>query len=167
MSALIFQGLIKVIKGSIKTILYGMHLSYIMIRAGCNVSVNPPFQRSKYTCFDKHMFLHIVHMSKSGRNPKQLKPGVHNEPEHDESNRQLKEVPATLKEPAQGPPAPPLLALPNTHSVILDELIHLRQMMMNRFDQIGWRIFDLESTSDAIYAMVEDLRVAQPLTPAL
>ena len=132
MPILIFQDMIKVIKGSIKTILYGMHLSYIMIRAGCNVSVNPPLQRSKYTCFDKHMFgrMHYVinirgnYVKKLGRNPKQLEPRVHNEPEHDESNRQLKEVPATLKEPAQGPPAPPLLALSDTQSVILDELIH-------------------------------------------
>ena len=41
LSALIFQDQIKVIRGSIKTIPYGIHLSYIMMRAGCNVSVDP------------------------------------------------------------------------------------------------------------------------------
>ena len=54
LSTLIFQDLIKVIMGNIKTILYGMHLSNIMIRVGYNVSMDPPLQRSKYTCFDKH-----------------------------------------------------------------------------------------------------------------
>ena len=37
---LIFQDLIKVVQGSIKTIPYGMHLSYLIRKVGCNVEVD-------------------------------------------------------------------------------------------------------------------------------
>ena len=164
LSALIFQDLIKVIKGSIKTILYGMHLSYNMIRAGCNVSMDPPFQRFKYTCFDKHTFgyMHCVmdiqdnYVKKPRRNPKKLEVGVHEKPE-----RQSEQVPVTLEAPA-----PPLVALPNIQFVILDKLIHLRQMMMSRFDQIDQRITNLESTTYAIRVTVDALQVAQLPPPS-
>ena len=41
---LIFQDLIKVIRGNIKTIPYDMHLSYLIRKAGCNVKVDPSLQ---------------------------------------------------------------------------------------------------------------------------
>ena len=80
LTALIFPDLTKVIRGSIKTISYGMHLSYIMVRAGCNLSADPPLQRSKYTSFDKHTFkrmhyvmdIHNNYVKKLGRNSEQL-----------------------------------------------------------------------------------------------
>ena len=75
------------------------------------------------------MDIHDNYVKKSGRAPEQLEPRVHDEPE-----RQLEEVPTALEAPAQGPPAPPLLILPDTQSVILDELIHLSQVMMSPFD---------------------------------
>ena len=53
---LIFQDLIKVVQGSIKTIPYGMHLSYLIRKVGCNVEVDLFLQQSKYTSFDKHTF---------------------------------------------------------------------------------------------------------------
>ena len=48
------------------------------------------------------------------RHAKQPEPGVHDEVEHDELDRQPKEVPATPEALTQGPPAPPLLVLLDT-----------------------------------------------------
>ena len=42
LQALIFQDLIKVIWGSIKTISYSMHISHIIRKVGCDVSMDPP-----------------------------------------------------------------------------------------------------------------------------
>ena len=145
-----------------------MHLSYIIIRAGCNVSVDPLW----YTYFDKHTFgrmhyvidIHSNYVKKSRRNPKQPKPGVHDEPK-----RQPEKVPAApvaLEAPAQGSPAPSLLALSDTQSIILDELTHLRQMMMSRFDQMDRRITDLKSTTNAIWVIVDAFQAAQPPPPS-
>ena len=53
---LIFQDLIKIIRDNIKTIPYGMNLSYLIKWKRCNVEVDPPLQQSKYTLFDKHTF---------------------------------------------------------------------------------------------------------------
>ena len=44
LSALIFYDLIKVVWDNIKTISYGMHLSYLIRKVGCNVEVDPPLQ---------------------------------------------------------------------------------------------------------------------------
>ena len=43
--------------------------------------------------------------------------------------------------------------------MILDELIHLRQMMINCFDHMDMRISDLETTTDAIFNEVQEIRV--------
>ena len=77
-------------------------------------------------------------------------------------NRQPKKVLTTPKAPAQGPPAPLVLALSDTQSIILDELIHLRQMMISRFDQMDQRIAELESTTNAIRVTMDVLQAAQP-----
>ena len=53
---LIFQNMIKIVKGNIKTIPYGMHLSYLIRRKRCNIDVDPLLQQSKYTSFDKNTF---------------------------------------------------------------------------------------------------------------
>ena len=111
-----------------------MHLSHIIRRAGCDVTIDLPLLQSKYTCFDKHtlgrmyyvMDIYGNYVKKPRRALKQAESGVHDEPE-----RQLEETPATPEAPVQGPPAPPLLALSNTQSVILDDLIQLRQIMMS------------------------------------
>ena len=95
LTALIFPDLTKVIRGSIKTISYGMHLSYIMVRAGYNLSADPPLQRSKYTCFDKHTFrrMHYVmdthgnYVKKPRRNLKQPELGMCDELEQHELER--------------------------------------------------------------------------------
>ena len=79
LSSLIFQDLIKVVRGNIKTIMYCMHLSYIIRGAGCNVEVDLPLQQSKYTSFDKHTFRHRQYImdahdnyvKKPGKVPKQ------------------------------------------------------------------------------------------------
>ena len=39
-----------------KIIPYGMHLSYLIQKMGCNVEIDPSFHQSKYTSFDKHTF---------------------------------------------------------------------------------------------------------------
>ena len=59
--------------------------------------------------------------------------------------------PPTHDLPAQVPSIPPLLALSDTQSIILDELIHLRQMMLDHFDQIKRRLGDLETTIEAMF----------------
>ena len=66
--SLIFQDLIKVVYGSIKTTPYGMHLSYIIMKARCNVTVNPPLQLSKYTSFDKYTFRRMQYVMDTQRN---------------------------------------------------------------------------------------------------
>ena len=150
-----------------------MHFSYMMIKARCNVSVDPPVQRSKYTCFDKHTFgcMHYImdirdnYVKKSRKNSQQFESRVNDEPKQYELERQPEKVPAAVEAPTQGPPTSPLLALPNTQSIILDKLIHLRWIMMSRFDQMDERMFDLESTTNAIRAMVRDLHIAQPPPP--
>ena len=53
---LIYQDLVKTIKGNIKTIPYDMHLSYLIRKMGCNVDMDSPLHQSKYTTFDKHTF---------------------------------------------------------------------------------------------------------------
>ena len=76
--ALSFQDLIKIVRGSIKTIAYGMHLSYLIGKVGCNVEVGPHLQQSKYTSFDKHTFGHMQYImdahdnyvKKLGKEPK-------------------------------------------------------------------------------------------------
>ena len=80
------------------------------------------------------MDIHVNYEKKSGRAQEQPELGVHDEPKQYESKRQPKAVFIASEAPAQGPPAPPLPTLPDTQSVILDELIHLRQMMMSRFN---------------------------------
>ena len=60
--ALIFQDLIKVVQGGIKTIPYGMHLSYLIRKVGCKVEVDLPLQQSKYTSFDKHTLGHMQYI---------------------------------------------------------------------------------------------------------
>ena len=85
-----------------------------MIRARYNVLADPPFQRSKYTCFDKHTFermhyvmdIHSNYVKKPRRNPKQPDPGVHDEPKQHEPERQPEKVPMA---PTQGALAPLLL----------------------------------------------------------
>ena len=47
--------------------------------------------------------------------------------------------------------APPLPALSDVQSIILDELIHMRQMMANHFAQVDRRLIDLESTIEAMF----------------
>ena len=105
--------------------------------------------------------IHSNYVKKSRRNPEQPEPGVHDEPK-----RQPEEVPAALEAPAPGSPAPPLLALSDTQSIILDELIHLRQMMMSRFDQMDRIITDLKSTTNAIWVIVDAFQAAQPPPPS-
>ena len=56
---MIFQDLIKVVRGSIKTIPHGMHLSHIIRRARCNIDVDHPLLQFKYISFDKHAFGHM------------------------------------------------------------------------------------------------------------
>ena len=51
---LIFQDLIKLVKGNVKTIPYVMHLSCFILRMRCNVSVDPPVAWSKFTSFNRH-----------------------------------------------------------------------------------------------------------------
>ena len=48
--------MVKIIWGNIKTIPYGMHLSYLIREMGYNVDVDPLLHQSKYTLFDKHTF---------------------------------------------------------------------------------------------------------------
>ena len=87
MSTLIFQDLIKVVRGNIKTIPYGMHLSYFIRKVGCDVIVDPPLLQSKYTYFDKHtlgrmhyvMDIHDNYVKKLGRALEQPEPKVHDE----------------------------------------------------------------------------------------
>ena len=43
--------------------------------------------------------------------------------------------------------------------MILDELIHLRQMMINCFEHMNMRINDLETTTDAMFNEVQEIRV--------
>ena len=106
------------------------------------------------------MDIHENYVKKPGRNPKQPKLGMHDEP-----NRQPNEMLAALETLAQGPLAPPLLALLDTQSVILDELIHLRQIMMS--DLIRWTGGLLTSSPLQMPSeLVEDLRAAQPPPPA-
>ena len=81
---------------------------------------------------------------------------MHDEPKEHESERQPE------KAPAQGPPAPLLPAMPDTHSIILDKLINLRQMMVSQFNQMDQRIAELESTTNAIRVTMDVLQVAQP-----
>ena len=90
------------------------------------------------------------------------KPGRAQEPErHDEPKEAPAQDPSTTPgAPAQGPPASPPLALLDTHSVILDKMIYLWQMMMSHFDQMDWRIVDLESTMDSIRVAVDAFQVA-------
>ena len=45
---LIFQYLIKIVRGSIKIIPYGMYLSYLIQKVGCNVEIDHLVQQSKY-----------------------------------------------------------------------------------------------------------------------
>ena len=76
---LIFQDLIKVVQGSMKTIPYSMHINHIIRNVGCNVIVDPLLQMSKYTSFDKNTFgqmhyvmdIHGNYVKKPGRAPKQ------------------------------------------------------------------------------------------------
>ena len=140
-----------------------MYLSHIIRRERCDVTVDPPLLQSKYTCFDKHTLGHMHYvMDIYGNYVKNLRRAPkHFEPEvHDELERQPEEA------PAQGPSAPPLLALPDTQSVILDELIHLRQIMMSHFDQMDRKISDLESTTDAILITIDALQAAQLPPPS-
>ena len=168
MIALIFQDLIKIVRGSIKTISYGMHLSHIIERAGCDVTIDPPLLQSKYTYFDKHtlgcmhyvMDIHNNYVKK----PKGLQSSLSRECMMCQNNSPRK---CQLHQrPAHGPPALPLLALPDSQFVILDKLIHLRQMMMSHFDQMNWRIEDLKSTKDAIRVIVDALQATQSPPPS-
>ena len=66
---------------NIKTIPYGMYMSYLIRKTGYNVGVNPSLRQSKYTFFDKHTFGHMQYVmdahnnyvKKSGRALKQSK----------------------------------------------------------------------------------------------
>ena len=51
------------------------------------------------------------------------------------------------------------LALPDTQSVILDELIHLKQMMISHFDQMDRKVSDLETTIDTMFDEMQEIRV--------
>ena len=43
--------------------------------------------------------------------------------------------------------------------MILDELIHLRQMMISHFDQMDRRINDLETTKISMFDEVQEIQV--------
>ena len=98
-----------VIRDSIKIIPYNIHISHIIQRAGCDVSVDLPLQRSKYMCFDKHTLgrvhyvkdMHDNYVKKSGRESEQPEPEVHDEPKQVEPERQHQpeEEPAELEAP--------------------------------------------------------------------
>ena len=100
------------------------------------------------------------YMNKPGKELEQPEPKSQFELERQPApERQPDQALVVQKAPAQGPPAPPLLALPNTQSVILDKLNHLRQTMINHFDQIDRRISDLETTIEAIFDEVQEIQV--------
>ena len=92
-------------------------------------------------------------MKKSSNKPKQPEPKRQLEPK-----RQPEKAPEAQKTPTQDS-LPPPLALPDTQSVILDELIYLRQMMISHFDQMDKRINDLENTMDAMFDEVQEICV--------
>ena len=77
------------------------------------------------------MDIHENYVKKLGRHLEYPELRVYDKPKHDGSKSQLDEVPIALGAPIQVPPTQgplvsPLLALLDTQSVILDELIHLR-----------------------------------------
>ena len=119
--ALIFQDLIKVVQGSIKTITYNMYLSYLIRRAGCNVLVVLSFQRSKYVSFDKHTLGRMQYIMDAQGNyvknlrraPKQPEAKGQPEGQHEPERHPALEEPAH-DPPTQGPLALPLLALLDT-----------------------------------------------------
>ena len=43
--------------------------------------------------------------------------------------------------------------------MILDELIHMRQMMISRFDQLDRRINELETITNTMFDEVQEIRV--------
>ena len=169
--ALIFQDLIKIVRGSIKIISYGIHLSHIIKKMGYNVDMDLPLLQSKYTSFDKHTLARMQYVmdpqgnyvQKPSRALEHPKPKRQDELEGHHVLDAQSQAPAPWAPiqdpPTQGPPAPPLSALLDVQSIILDELIHMRQMMANHFAQVDRRLTNLEATTEAMFDEVQDIWV--------
>ena len=59
---LIFWDLIKVVEGVTKTIPYDIHVSVLILKRGCDISINTLIALLKYTSFDKNIiaWMHYV-----------------------------------------------------------------------------------------------------------